>query len=472
MLDEELAFAPAAELRDLIASHAISPVELTDLYLSRIQRIDGRLNSYLTIAAESARESAQIAEAAVMRGRTLGPLHGVPVSVKDLDLTRGIRTTGGSLAFADRVPDQDSLVVERLRSAGAVILGKTNTPEFGLSGTTENRLGEPCRNPWDPIRTSGGSSGGAAAAVVAGLCALSTGTDGGGSVRIPSSFCGVFGLKPTQGRIPRFPTPIPPIANQLSQPGPISRTVADAALLLSVLAGRDTRDPVSLRESPADYIGATRRGIEHLRVAWSPDFGYAAVDPEVVQICQNAAERFADCGCSVEAVDLNLEDPYPAFWTLFSTNSFAAFGSLLETKADLLTDYARATFESAATYTAADYARALGSVDRLRSRFADLFDSYDLLLSPTMAVSAFPIGERPQTIAGRSVDPFWGFLPFTFPINLIGHPAASVPCGMSELGLPVGLHIVGRFGDEVSVLAASAAFERAHPSTSVRPAIC
>jgi aspartyl-tRNA(Asn)/glutamyl-tRNA(Gln) amidotransferase subunit A len=463
VLDENLAFTPATELRDLIAAKAISPVELTELYLDRIERLDGTLNSYLTVAADSARETARLAEAAVLRGDKLGPLHGIPVSVKDLELTRGIRTTGGSLAFKDRVPEQDSLVVERLRQAGAIIVGKTNTPEFGLSGTTENRLGDACRNPWDPTRTSGGSSGGAAAALAAGLCAISTGTDGGGSIRIPASFCGVYGLKPTQGRIPRFPTPVPPIANHLSQPGPISRTVADAALLMSVLAGYDKRDPGSMRQPVPDYVATASGDIAGLRLGWSSDFGYAPVDPAVARVCEAAADRFRSLGCSVEEAELKLDDPFPAFWTLFASGSYAAFGSLLNGRADDLTDYGRVTLEQAAAMTAVDYTQALGYVDRLRAQFDDVFDRCDLLLSPTMAVTAFPIEERPSIIAGVPVEPFWGFLPFTFPINMIGHPAASIPCALIENGnsqkLPVGLHIIGRRGDEAAVLTASAAFE-------------
>src|SRR5712692_5145524 len=237
MLNDESAFTPATELRRLIAAKAISPVELVELYLRRIERLDSRLHSYLTVVRDQALAAATAAEAAVMQGEELGALHGIPISIKDLELTQGIRSTSGSLAFRDRVPEQDSLVVERVRRAGAIILGKTNTPEFGLSATTRNRLGDDCRNPWDPDGTSGGSSGGAAAALAAGLCALATGTDGGGSIRIPASFCGVYGLKPTQGRVPRYPAAVPPVANQLSQPGPIARTVADVALLLRVLAG-------------------------------------------------------------------------------------------------------------------------------------------------------------------------------------------------------------------------------------------
>jgi len=471
MIEDQLAFTPATQLGELIATKAISPVELVDLYLSRIQRLDGRLNSYITVDSDGALRAAREAEAAVQRGDALGPLHGIPVSVKDLELTRGLTTTGGSLVFKDRVPEQDSLVVERLRKAGAIILGKTNTPEFGLSGTTENRLGDACRNPWDPNRTSGGSSGGAAAAVAAGLCALATGTDGGGSIRIPASFCGVYGLKPTQGRVPRYPAAVPAVANQLSQPGPISRTVADAALLLGVLAGHDSRDPASLRSAPDDYAAATGSGVRGLRVAWSPDYGYAAVDPEVVRVCNYASERFRDLGCSLEQAELKLDDPFPAFFALFSTSSYAGFGQLLSSDGERLTDYARYTLDYAATVTGVDYARALGYVDRLQSQFDELFERFDLLLSPTMAVPAFPIEQRPTSIAGRAVEPFWGFLPFTYPINMIGHPAASIPCGLSAEGLPIGLHIVGRRADEPSVLAASAAFEQLGVWSNPRPAV-
>ncbi len=236
-MDEQLAFSPAMELRDLIARKQVSPVEVTELYFSRIDRLDSKLNSYLTLTRDEAMASARAAEQAVVRGDALGPLHGLPISIKDLELTKGIRTTGGSLAYKDRVPEEDSIVVERVRGAGAIILGKTNTPEFGLLGMTENRLGDHCRNPWNTGRTSGGSSGGAAASVIAGLCSLATGSDGGGSVRIPSSFCGIYGIKPTQGRVPRYSgAAAPALANHLSQSGPMTRTVGDSAMLLQVMA--------------------------------------------------------------------------------------------------------------------------------------------------------------------------------------------------------------------------------------------
>ena len=471
-IDENLAFAPASELRALIGDKQVSPVELTTLYFDRIERLDGQLHAYLTLCRDEAMQTAKHAENTVMRGDALGPLHGVPISIKDLEMTKGVRTTSGSLPFADRVPEEDSIVVERVKASGAIILGKTNTPEFGHRGTTENLLGEACRNPWNTDRTPGGSSGGAAAALAAGLCAISTGSDGGGSVRIPASFCGLYGIKPTQGRVPRYGgRNAPAIANQLSQSGPITRTVRDAAILLQALAGYDARDAGSLRDTPADYIAALDTDIGSLRIGWSPDFGYAAVDLEVLNSCGKAAHMFKDIGCAVSASGFTIDAPQEAFRVLFAVNTYASVGELLHERADDLTGYFRANMEYAATLTAADYAKAIGKLDIVKSHFDDYFANYDLLLSPTMAVPAFEIEQHPTSVAGQEVDPFFGYLPFTYPINAIGHPAASVPCGFSSDGMPIGLHIVGRKGDEATVLAASAAFERAMPWADNRPPV-
>ena len=402
----------------------------------------------------------------------LGPLHGVPISIKDLELTKGVRTTSGCLVFKDRMPDEDSIVVERVKESGAIILGKTNTPEFGHRGTTENLLGDACRNPWNTERTPGGSSGGAAAALAAGLCAISTGSDGGGSVRIPASFCGLYGIKPTQGRVPRYGgRSAPAVANQLSQSGPITRTVRDSAILLQSLAGWDARDAGSLRQTPGHYIAALDRDVSGLRIGWSPDFGYAAVDPEVVDVCGRAAQVFAEIGCEVSDSGFTLDAPQEAFRVLFAVNTYATSGYLLHDHGDELTDYFRANMEYAATLTASDYARAVGELDTVKMRFDDCFENFDLLLSPTMAVPAFEIEQHPATIDGQQVDPFFGYLPFTYPINAIGHTAASIPCGFSSDGMPIGLHIVGRKGDEETVLAASAAFERAMPWHDKRPPV-
>ena len=470
--NDDLAFTSTTELRALIASGQVSPVEVTELYLSRIDRLDSRLNSYLTVTADQAIDSARRAEAAVARGDALGPLHGVPISIKDLELTRGIRTTGGSLAFRDRVPDEDSIVVERVRASGAVILGKTNTPEFGLLGHTQNLLGDHCRNPWNTERTSGGSSGGAGAAVAAGLCSLATGSDGGGSIRIPSSFCGVYGIKPTQHRVPMYAGAASTgVFNMFSQSGPMTRTVADSAVLLQVMAGHDPRDAASLRDKPQDYLAATERGVDGLRLAWSPDFGFGAVDPEVVEITSRAARVFEDMGCELGDADLALDEPFDAFWTLFSGVVHGRYTAVLNEHRDELTDYALECIDRGEALRASDYVSALGYVDVLKAQFADVFERYDLLLSPVMAVPAFPVGSPPAEIDGRSVEPFAGAFPFTYPINMIGYTAASVPCGMSSEGLPIGLHVLGRPGDEATVLAASAAFERARPWAHLRPPV-
>ena len=363
-------------------------------------------------------------------------------------------------------------MVERVRQAGAIILGKTNTPEFGQSGTTENRLGGPCRNPWNTERTAGGSSGGAAAALASGLCTLATGSDGGGSIRIPASFSGVFGLKPSQGRVPRYGGYGFPAANHFSQSGPMSRSVADTALLLQVLAGPDNRDPTSLRDATPDFMEQLNSGVRGWRIAWSPDLGYAGVDPEVVRVTESAARLFLELGAEVEETDLTIEDPFPAFFAVFATATFASYGHLLEGNGDDLTEYVRDTFEHAASLTAADLSRALLRVDQLRRQMETFFDEYDLLLTPTMAVPAFPIDQRPAVIGGKEVKiPFWGYLPFTFPINMTGQTASSVPCGFSADGMPIGLHIVGPRGAEARVLQASAAFEEARPWAQNRPPV-
>ena len=472
-MDSQLAFASAAEIRRLIADEEVSSVELTELFYRRIEQFNPQLNAYLTLCPDQALAAAQAADDAVRNGDDLGPLHGIPISIKDLEMTKEVRTTLGSAIYRDRVPDIDSIVVERVKAAGAVILGKTNTPEFGQSGTTENLLGDPCRNPWNPDYTPGGSSGGAAAALAAGLCTLATGSDGGGSIRIPSSFSAVTGIKPSQGRVPRYGGYGGPAVNHFSQSGPMSRTVRDTALLLQVLAGPDVRDPNTLTDAPPDYLSALEGGVKGWRIAWSADLGYAAVDPEVAAITQAAARVFQDLGAIVEEAAPAIEDdPFPAFAAVFGIASYTANQGLYPERRDELTHYVRATFDAAAQLTAADLSRALAYVDRHKRRFADFFDDYDLLLTPAMAVTAFPVGQHPTSIAGRAVEPWWGYLPFTYPINMSGQTAASVPCGFSTAGLPVGLHIVGPTLAEGRVLRAMAAFEEARTWTQHRPAVC
>ncbi|MBI4298443.1 MAG: amidase [Chloroflexi bacterium] len=467
----ELAFAPAWLLADLIAAKKLSPVELTERFLKRIEELNPTLNAYLTVTGDEAIAVASRAEEALVKGKELGPLHGVPISIKDLELTKGVRTTLGSLVFQEYVPDMDSIIVERVQRAGAIVLGKTNTSELGLSGTTENYLGDACRNPWNREYTAGGSSGGAGAAVAAGLCPLATGSDGGGSIRIPSSFCGVYGIKPSQGRVPRYGGVSRPAPGHFSQSGPMARTVKDAAILLQVLAGPDHRDVTCMKETPPDFVAVLSHEVRGLKIGWSRDLGYAVVDPEVVKVTEDSARAFEEMGCGVEEVDVALEEPFEAFWTLFSTNAYTSYGHLLESSDALLTDYVKYTLEYGRDVKGSSYARAIWYRDQLQGKMERLMGRYDLLLTSTMAVPAFPIGHRPQRIGGREVDPFWGFVAFTFPFNMTGQPAASIPCGFSRGGLPIGLQIVGRRGDEATVLRASAAFEQSRPWADKRPPI-
>lgn len=477
MTDKDgLAFTPAYRLRELIASRQISPVELTALCLRRIEALNPRLNAFLTVVADQALEAAREAEQAVMRGEDLGPLHGIPISIKDLVATRGIRTTRGSLIYKDWVPDEDDLAVERIRRAGAIIVGKTNTPEFGQSGTCENRLGDACRNPWDTTRTSGGSSGGAASSVAAGITPIAHGNDGGGSVRIPASFCGVYGIKPTQGRVPRR---IMGLASwhpvNFSQAGPLARTVRDAAILLQVISGPHPEgDPHSIQEEPPDFASGLERGVKDLRVLWSADLGSLPIDPEVVEVTQQAVRALEGQGAIVESPGfrVDMDGLTRGFMGQFYASVAVFFRSDFEEHGDLLTDYVRRNIATGLRMTVADYYLALAEIERFRAQMRDVFSRYDLLATPTLAVPAFPVGQNPDVIGGRPVnDPRIGFHAFTYPFNVSGNPAATVPCGFSKEGLPIGVQLVGRLGEEVTVLRASSALERARPWADKRPRV-
>jgi len=448
-------------------------VELTELFFSRIETLDSQLHSYLFLAHDEAMESAKNAETAIIRGDNLGALHGLPISIKDTQMTEGIPTTQGSLLFTNRVPVNDSAVVERVKDAGAIILGKTNVSEFGLVGTCENLLGDYGRNPWDIRRTPGGSSGGAAAAVAASLCPLATGSDGGGSIRIPANFCGIYGIKPTQGRVSGYTgLESVPMPNTTSQNGPLSRTVRDSALLLQIIAGYDPRDPNSLRESPPDFVAAVDEGVKELKIAWSPDFGFADVDPEVLQVTTNAARVFEDLGCHVEEPNLTLEPPYDTYGPIITANFYTVYGDYMNTHGKQLTEYVKFFIERGKHVSATEYAKTLGLVDLLKAQMADLFQKYDLLLSPTACFPPFEYRKFPGEITGVSAYPeqYWNGA-FTLPINIIGHPAATIPAGFSSNGLPIGLHIVGRKGGENTIISASSAFENARPWIQYKPCI-
>lgn len=458
MSDTALWMLPATELARLVRTRAVSPVEVTEAVLARMDRLDGRLGAFCTPTPELARDMAAAAEAAVIRGDPLGPLHGVPVSIKDMTWTKGIRTTRGSRLYADFVPDEDPPVVERLRAAGAVILGKTNTPEFGWKGATDNLLFPPSRNPWRLERTPGGSSGGAAAAVAAGLGPLATGTDGAGSIRIPAAFCGIVGHKPSFGRVPVYPAPL-----DVAVTGPMARTVRDAALMLDVMAGPDERDRVSLPDDGDDYLAACDGDVRGWRVAWSPDLGYAPVDPAVRGLTEAAARRFTDLGAHVEAADPGFADPRALIELLFYAQVGAQVAGLPPERRALLDPNLAAVLDTLGPVSAFDYAAAGIRRNELWQTVRRFFERYDLLLTPAVALPAFNLLiEGPTSVAGQPVGRL-GWTPFSFPFNLTGQPACTVPCGRAPDGLPVGLQIVGRRWADAAVLRAAAAYEAAAP---------
>ncbi|MCZ6747846.1 MAG: amidase [SAR324 cluster bacterium] len=466
---EDLCFTSATELAEAIRTKALSPVEIAEAVLERIERVNPKLNAYCTLTAEIAREGAKRAEQAVMGGEKLGPLHGVPYSVKDLVITEGIRTMRGSKIHENEIPTEDAPLVTRLKQAGGVMIGKTTTPEFGWKGMTDSPVTGVTRNPWNTDLTPGGSSGGASAQVAAGLAPLAVGTDGGGSIRIPAGFAGIFGIKASYGRVPVYPSGA---FDTLSHAGPMTRTVADAALMLSVMAGHHPSDRFSLLDAPADYVGRLREGIGGLRVAWSPNLGYATVNAEVARVSADAAGAFPGLGCTVEEVaDPGFGDPTPTFTTHWLAGAAGMLGERLpewEAKIDPgLVDMVKRGLE----LSAADFVKAQIERHAYCDRVRRFFESFDLLLTPTLAVLPFKAGvDYTEALKDEDVD--WiSWTPFSYPFNLTHLPAATVPAGFSQDGLPVGLQIVGRRGEELRVLQAAAAFEEARPWAGKRPPV-
>ncbi|MCC6705474.1 MAG: amidase [Thermomicrobiales bacterium] len=441
-----------------------SPVEVTAEILERIARLNPALVAYVTVTPELALEAARASEARWRRGNAL-PLDGVPISIKDLTATKGVRTTLGSLLYADWVPDYDSPFVERVKAAGAVMLGKTNTPERGWKGESSNRVVGSSQNPWKRGKTPGGSSGGGAAAVAMGLGPLAQGSDGAGSIRIPAGFSGIFGHKPSYALIPQYP---PSAVGDVSHFGPMTRTVADSALLMTHTAGFDARDRHSW-SSGIDYLAELDGDLPRLKIAWSSDLGFAAVDPEVATIAERAASTFEELGHSIGAAHPNADDPWPAADILWSTGMAGALYENFEEVRHLL-DPGRATIVDDAFNRPA---AAVGYANFKRNAYFDtvreFMEDYDLLLTPTLPCPAFDAGlDFPPEIAGKPMS-YLGWTAFTYPFNLTGQPAATVPAGFTAEGLPVGLQIVGRIHDDVTVLRAAKAFEAARPWAHIWP---
>jgi aspartyl-tRNA(Asn)/glutamyl-tRNA(Gln) amidotransferase subunit A len=451
---EELTSATATELVSAYARGSLSPVEVLDAVLAGIEALDSHTNAFCLVDADSARAQARASQDRWRRGEPQGLLDGVPVSIKDLLLTKGWPTLRGSRSVDARARwDEDAPCVARMREHGAVFVGKTTTPEFGWKGVTDGPLTGITRNPWDPSRTSGGSSGGSAAAVAMGLAPLSVGTDGGGSVRIPAAFCGIFGLKPTYGRIPLYPAS--PFGT-LAHAGPMTRTVTDAALLMDVVCGQDSRDWSSLPPATESFraaLGEADSGLAGLRVAYSPTLAGAPVDPEVAARVRHAVDLLDELGAEVEEADPGFTDPVAAYHTLWFSGAAKVVEHLTDEQLRALDPGLAEVCRQGAAMSALDY---LGAVDERMSlgrRMARFHERYDLLVTPTVPVPAFAAGREVPEDSG--FERWTGWTPFTYPFNLTQQPAATVPCGTTADGLPVGVQLVAARHADALVLRAS-----------------
>ncbi len=468
-MSQEICWMSAIEIAEAVRTKSLSPVEVVDALLAQVERLNPELNAIITRSDELAREQARAAEQSVMRGEELGLLHGVPIPVKDLEETKGIRTTFGSKLYESYVPDHDHIMVERLKRAGAIVLGKTNTPEFGLLPLTDNTLFGPTKNPWNLEHNAGGSSGGSAAAVASGMAPLATGSDGGGSIRIPSACCGLFGIKPHMGRAPNLH--FPPGWESLSCVGPIARSVRDAARMLDVISGPSAIDRWSLPSTGECFEKACTGDARGLRLAWSPDLGHVPVEPCVRQACEDGVRRIEKLGCSVTEVSLQLED---LSWVLQSIVICETVTSMEAQRAEwekVLFPPLRGFLELEEKLTYKDLQRAHWRREQLVRELAPLFEQYDALLTPQMPVVAPRNGTMgPDEINGQPIGPL-GWVGFSFPFNLTGQPAASVPVGFGRANLPVALQLVGRRFGEATILRLASAYEAAYPWSDRRPPV-
>lgn len=454
----------ATELLAEYRAGRLSPVEATKDALAKIDELDSTLNGFCLVDADRALAAAAESEERWRRGEPRGLLDGVPVSVKDLLLTKDWPTLRGSLSIdPDQLWDVDAPSVARLREHNAVIIGKTTTPELGWKGVTDNPLTGVTRNPWDPTKTSGGSSGGAAVAVAAGMGTISLGTDGGGSVRIPASFSGVFGIKPTYGLVPIYPSS--PFGT-LSHVGPLSWSVRDSALALDVVSGMDSRDWSAGPRPAESFVAAVEEAtVAGMRIGFSPTLGYASVDPEVAALVASAVTVFAELGAVVSTVDPGFADPVDAFHALWFSGAAAVTATLTEEQRERLDPGLREVCEQGAGYSAVDFLEATATRAALGRTMGEFHEHYDLLVTPTMPIAAFEAGVEAPGGSGR----WTGWTPFTYPFNLTQQPAATMPCGFTSAGLPVGLQVVGPRHADARVLAACAAFEQARPWQSTQP---
>ena len=472
MSERDLCFTPATELLKLYRARRVSPLEVMQAVLARIDQVNPAVNAYVTLAREAALRAARAATRVLKRGATLPPLFGVPVSIKDLEPTKGIRTTWGSKIFEHHVPDEDALVVERLKAAGAIVVGKTNTPEFGAGANTFNAVFGATRNPWNPALTCGGSSGGAAVALATGMGPIAQGSDLGGSLRIPAAFCGVVGFRTTPGLIPVYPREL--AWDSLSVTGPMARSVADVALMLSMMAGPDDRAPLSYAVDTREYLKAVKNpSVKGWRVAWTPNLnGLIPVDAEVARIAEGSTRIFKSLGAKIETACPDFSEVNEIVLATRGLSMVALHADKLAKWKEQMQKGLVWNIEQGLRLTPQELGRGEKLRTKLWHRVRTFMDTHDLMILPTVAVPPFPVEQPyPAEINGKKLENYtqWFFL--TYGISVTGLPAISIPCGFTQSGLPVGLQIVGRRRQEVAVLRAAAAFEAAAPWSDRLPPI-
>jgi amidase len=441
-----------------IRSKDLSASEVMAAHLAQIERVNPKVNAMVTLVPEKAMRQARAADEMLVQGEPLGPLHGLPVAHKDLVVTRGIRTTFGSRAFEDFVPDEDSLIVERLKQAGAISIGKTNTPEFGAGSQTYNDVFGETLNPYNLSKTCGGSSGGAAVALACGMLPLADGSDMGGSLRNPASFCNIVGFRPSPGRVPTWPD----VAAwfPLSVEGPMARTVRDTALMLSAIAGPDPRSPLAIAEPGEIFSLSLERNFKDVRVAWSPDLGGLPVDPQVTAVIEQNLPVFEAFGCQVEEDEPDFADADEIFKVWRAWYFQLAFGDLLRTHGHLLKDTVVWNIEEGMKLTGPQIGRAERKRTELYHRVRKFMERYEFLVLPVSQVPPFDVKERyVKEINGTKMDTYIDWMKSCYFITVTGLPSISVPCGFTQDGLPIGVQIVGRHQQDFALLQAAHAFE-------------
>ena len=459
---KSLFYTSAQELVNLIRTKRLSPVELMTQALQRIEAVNPVLNAFVSVRAEQAMDEAKTLAEHLASHEAIGPLAGIPIGVKDLEDVKGAVTSFGSVPYQNNSAQRDSIQVSRLKGAGAIVVGKTNTPEFGFTGFTKNMLYGVTRNPWNTERTPGGSSGGSAAAVAGGMVPMATGSDAGGSIRIPASYSGCFGLKTSFGRIPRGPFPLLQ-THSIWCMGPLSRTVKDAALYLDCVSGYHPSDPGSLPFPEYSFFKTIEDIPLNLRIAFSPTLGYARVQKDVMSLVENAVTCFEDMGHTIELWQGSLPDTGETWSQLFNFDLYAQLSHDLEKNREKMGKTLVNSLDQIKSFSIDDSIRAQKVRTELNQIMEDLFERFDLLITPTMPTEAFAAkGPPPPEIDGHPI-PLLGAVAFTYPFNLSGHPAASVPAGLTEDGLPAGLQIIGPRQRDDLVLQASYAYERMRP---------